>query len=178
MFNKYNNRPQPRETHKINERITALELRVIGAQGENLGVISKEEALRIAKENGLDLIEISPNAQPPVAKIMSFDKFRYEEDKRAKKAKITQKGNEMKQIQISVKAAKNDLEIKVKQLEKFMEAGHPISIVLTLKGREKANKDWAKMKMEEFLKMIGLEFRIVSPPKFGGYGINAIIAKK
>ncbi len=163
---------------RINEKIPAAELRVIDENQNNLGLLKKEEAIRIAKEKGLDLIEISSNTNPPVAKIMSFDKYRYEKKKKEKKQNAGQKGKEAKQIQITVRSAKNDLEIKVKQLEKFLGEGHPISIVLVLKGREKANKDWAHMKLAEFMKMITMEYSVLSSPKFSGRGINAFITKK
>ncbi len=163
---------------KTNNRITAKELRVIGADGANLGVISLEAALQAAAQAGLDLIEVSPNAQPPVARIMSFDKYRYELNKKLKKQQALQKNKDMKQVQISIRAAKNDLDIKVKKVEEFLTEGHPVVIVMVLRGREKGMKDFAREKLRDFLKMITVEYRALSEPKIGGRGMVIHINKK
>lgn len=126
--------------------------------------------MKLAQEKELDLVLISPNAKPPVAKITNFDKFRYEREKELKKQK-RQKAPEMKRIQISGRTAKNDLLTKLRKLEKFMEAGHRIEIQLTLRGREKGNREWAEMKLREFMDMITVPHRIVSDIKRGGRGL-------
>ncbi len=164
---------------RINNEITSPEVRVIGANKENLGVMKREEALALAKpELGLDLIEIVREAQPPVVRIMSFDKYRYEHEKAVKKERLAQKSAGLKQIQISGRAAENDLRVKLKQLEAFLSEGHPIEIQMRLRGREKGNKDWARQKINEFLKMITVEYKITSEPKFGGRGMIAQIVKR
>lgn len=167
------NKNQP----KINNQITADELRVLDESGQNLGVMPLGDALKLAEEKRLDLIEITASAKPPVARIMSFDKFRYLESKKEKKQSQV-KQQDTKQIQIGIKTAKNDLEIKAKLARKFLEQNHPLSIVMRLRGREKANKDWAKEKLEEFLTIIDIEHQVISPPKFGGRGIAIQIKKK
>ena len=126
--------------------------------------------MKLAQEKELDLVLISPNAKPPVAKITNFDKFRYEREKELKKQK-RQKAPEMKRIQISGRTAKNDLLTQLRKLEKFMEAGHRIEIQLTLRGREKGNREWAEMKLKEFMDMITVPHRIVSDIKRGGRGL-------
>lgn len=138
--------------------------------------MSKSDALKLTRP-GLDLIEISANAKPPVARIMSYDKFRYMEAKAARKERQGQKGGGMKQVQISARAAAHDLLIKAKQAEKFMEEGYQIEIQMRLRGREKGMKDWARQKLGEFLKMIPTEFKILHPAKFGGRGLGVHIAK-
>ena len=163
---------------KINHQITATELRVLSENGENLGVMTKDAALKITVEKGLDLIEISPNAKPPVARIMSYDKFRYEEDKRRKKQRMEQRGPEPKQVQISVRAAKNDLSIKAKKTDEFLTEGHLVIVALTLRGREKANKDWAKKKLNEFLLMITVPHQRSGDIRWGGRGMSIPIIKK
>ena len=154
---------------------------MIGAAGENLGVLSRAEALALAQpESGLDLIEIAPNAKPPVARVMSYDKFRYEEGKREKKERMAQKSVGMKHVQITVRAAQNDLMIKVKQVEKFFAAGHPVEVNLRLRGREKRNKEWAMDKLKEFLKLLPMEYKKMGEPKFGanGPGVQIVAVKK
>ncbi len=164
---------------KLNNQITAPEIRVIDAEGKNLGVLSRVEAMALVPpDSGLDLIEISPNAKPPVARIMSFDKYRYEQEKLEKKQRQSQKQGDLKVVQISARAAQNDLQIKLGKLEEFINEGHQVEVVMRLRGREKANKDWAKNKLEEFLKMITVPFKVISPPKYGGNGFAAQIAKK
>jgi len=140
--------------------------------------MSREAALKLAEEKNLDLIEISASAKPPVARIMNFDKFRYEQTKKLKKQRVEEKPQEMKQVQIGIGTAANDLKIKVKKVEEFLSEKHPVVIVLVLRGREKANKDWARLKLGEFLKMIPLEYKILFEPRFGGRGLAVQIAKR
>ncbi len=109
---------------------------------------------------------------------MSYDKYRYEEEKRIKKERLAQKGGGVKQVQISARAAQNDLQIKLKQLEKFLNEGHQVDINVRLRGREKGNKDWARQKLEDFMKQIPMEYKRLSEPRFGGYGLSIQIAKK
>ncbi len=153
-------------------------MRVIGEAGENIGVLPLAEALKLAKEKGLDLIEIAATAKPPVAKIMSYDKYRYQEAKKIKKQRAGQKIQELKMVRISARAAEHDLQIKADLLNKFLSEGHIVEIQLMLRGREKANKDWAKQKLFEFLKMINPEHKVLLEPKYSGRGFNAQVVKK
>ncbi|MEK9154642.1 MAG: translation initiation factor IF-3 [Patescibacteria group bacterium] len=164
--------------YRINNQITAPELRVINEDGTNLGVMSREEALKLAEEKGLDLVEITATAKPPIAKIISFDKFRYQKEKELKKQKASQKVSGLKQVRISARAAKNDLEIRAKKIQEFLEAGHKVEIMLILKGREKYNRDWARHKLDEFIKMITSDIKITMEPRFGGKGLVMQIIKK
>ncbi len=166
---------------RINSQIVAPEIRVVSDTGENLGVLSREKALALARPaEGIDLIEISPNAKPPVARLMSYDKFRYEEAKREKKERLAQKSGGMKRVQISARAAQNDLQVKMRQLQKFLEEGHQVEIHVRLRGREKGNQPWARERLGEFMKMIPseVEYKRLSEPRFGGYGLSMQIAKK
>lgn len=141
--------------------------------------MTREAALALTKpEEGIDLIEVMSTATPPLARLMSFDKYRYERDKAQKKERIAQKSAGLKHIQISARAAHNDLLIKMKKLEEFLGDGHPIEIQMRLRGREKGNKTWALQKLKEFLAMIPLEYKEISPPKFGGRGMAMSIVKK
>lgn len=151
---------------------------MINEEGENLGTMPLSAALKLAQEKGLDLIEIAAVAKPPVAKIMSFDKFRYQKEKELKKQKAAQKTSELKQVQITAKSAKNDLEVRIKKIEEFVADGNKVEIVLKLFGREKANKDWARLKLNEFLNMIPFEYKLLMEPKFAGRGMVVQISKK
>lgn len=152
---------------------------MVGEKGENLGVLPREEALKLARpDEGLDLIEIVPRANPPIARIMSFDKYRYERGKAEKKERLAQRTASLKQVQISARAAENDLRIKLRKLEEFLAEGHQVEIHMRLRGREKGNKDWARHKLGEFMKMIATEYKIITPPRFGGRGMTVQIIKK
>jgi len=143
--------------------------------GENLGVFSLEKAQSLAEEKGLDLVLISPKATPPVARTIDFDKFRYEREKELKKQR-RQKAPEMKRIQISARAAQNDLMTRMKKLEEFIEGGHQVEIQMVLRGREKGNKEWAKGKLKEFMAMIKVPYKVTSEVKPGGRGLITQIA--
>lgn len=151
---------------------------VIDEGGEGLGKMALDAALKLAKGKGLDLIEIAPNAKPPVAKIMSYDKYRYLAEKKLKKQKAQQKTGELKQVQVSPKEALHDLQMKAERVNKFMEEGNQVEIVMVLRGREKANKNFAREKLANFVKMINPEHRVIMTPKDGGRGINMQVARK
>lgn len=154
-------------------------MRVIGEDGENLGVLKTGEAIRIAQEKGLDLIEIAATAKPPVARIISFDKFRYLREKEEKKQKQAQKTKDLKHVRITPRAALNDLQVKANQAEKFLNGGYRVEINLFLRGREKAHKDWGLKKLNEFLGMIKTPHEITMEAKPGVRGgfVSQIIKK-
>ncbi|OGM89321.1 translation initiation factor IF-3 [Candidatus Wolfebacteria bacterium GWA1_42_9] len=151
---------------------------MVDSAGKNLGVMTKEEALKLAQEQGLDVIEIAPTANPPVAKIISFDKFRYQQKKEEKKQRAHQSKEELKQVRITPRSAKNDLKIKAKKVEEFLLEGHKVEIMIFLRGREKYNREWATGRLEEFLKMIEAEYKVTMPQRSGGKGIVMQIARK
>ncbi len=163
---------------RVNSQISAPEVRVLDDTGQNLGVMKTADAIAKAQELGLDLIEVVATATPPVARIMSFDKYRYLREKEAKKERQQQKQTDLKQVQISARSAGNDLLIRIHQIEKFFAAGHPVEIRLRLRGREKANKEWALKKMREFMAMIPVEYKVIQEPRAGGMGMTAQIVKK
>ncbi|KKU91536.1 MAG: Translation initiation factor IF-3 [Candidatus Jorgensenbacteria bacterium GW2011_GWA1_48_11] len=151
---------------------------MIDAKGQSLGVLKREDALNLAKAEGVDLIEIVPTARPPVAKIISFDKFRYYQEKEEKKQRTTQKAKELKHVRISPRAAENDLKIKATLADEFLEKGHKVEINLYLRGREKGNRDWNAEKLKQFLGMIKTPYLVTMTPRPGGRGLVAQIMKK
>jgi translation initiation factor IF-3 len=150
---------------------------VVGESGENLGVLSRDEAVRIAKEKGLDLVLVAAQANPPVARIVSFDKFRYEKSKELKKQKVAQKALEMKQIQVSVREAANDMARKAKRIDEFLNEGHKIEIQLTLRGREKSMEGFAREKFNTFLKLITTPYKLTQDIQRGARGLLAQLSK-
>lgn len=157
---------------RINNQIKAPEVQVIDNAGENRGAMKIADALALAKGAGSDLIEIAPHAQPPVVRIMNYDKYRYQQEKKEKERRAQQKGHEMKQVQISVREARHDLERKAQTVNKFLAEGRRVEILLTLRGREKANKDWARQKLNEFLQIITPNHKVALEPRYMGRGFT------
>ena len=166
------------ERLSINNEINARELRVIGANGENLGIISLKEALAAAKQAGLDLIEISPSALPPVAKIMDYGKFEYERSKKEKAAKAKVKVSETKEIQIKVGTGDNDMMLKAKKAAEWLAEGHRVRAELFLKGRYKGmDEAFLKDRLGKFLVRIPYAYRIAEPIAKSPKGFAAVVER-
>ncbi len=163
---------------RINNQIRAKELRVIDQENQNLGVLSIKDALELAQEKGLDLIEISPNANPPVAKIMDFGKYQYEASKKLKKAKAGAKTTETKSIQIKIGTGDHDLELKAKNVSKWLKMGHRIKIELFLSGRSKyMDERFLKERLDRLLHFITEDYKIAEAAKRGPKGLTTTIEK-
>lgn len=163
---------------RINNQITAPELRVIMEDGANLGVISFKEALDKAREEGLDLIEISPKAVPPVAKIMDYGKFQYAENKKLKAAKTKAHTVEVKNIQVKVGTGDHDLELKAKKASSWLKEGNRIKIDLFLPGRTKyMDVKFLKERMDRVLHLITEKYKVADEAKKSPKGLSIIIEK-
>ncbi len=163
---------------RVNNQIQAPELRVIMEDGENLGVLSFKEALDKARDAGLDLIEISPKANPPVAKIMDYGKFQYAENKKLKVAKTKAHTVEIKNIQVKVGTGDHDLELKAKKASSWLKEGNRIKIDLFLPGRTKyMDIKFLKERMERVLKLITEEYKIADEAKKSPKGLSIVIEK-
>lgn len=163
---------------RINNQIQAPSLRVILDSGDNLGVISRKEALDKAMELGLDLIEISPKANPPVAKIMDYGKFQYTENKKLKLVKAKARTVEVKNIQVKIGTGDHDLELKAKKASEWLKEGNRIKIDLFLPGRSKyLDEKFLRERMDRVLKLISEEFKIADPAKKSPKGLSIIIEK-
>jgi len=168
---------QPKKYYFTNYRIQAPTLRVIDSKGKQIGVISKEQAIRLAEEKDSDLVLIAPNAQPPVAKIIDFKKFLYQEEKKLKEARKGIKKSTVKDIQLSLFIAPADFERLVTKGKEFLEQGNQIRISLLMRGREITKKTRAFAVVNEFISRLG-EVNISKPPKLEGRVIRAVLAKK
>jgi translation initiation factor IF-3 len=163
---------------RINQSIRAAELRVIGPEGENIGVIPLAEALAKAQEYGVDLIEISPNATPPIAKIMDYGKYQYTESKKLKATKAKAKNVETKQIQIKIGTSDNDLMIKAKKASEWLADGQRVKIDLFLTGRSKYMQlDFLKERMDRVLKLLTVEYKTAEAPKKSPKGLTIVLEK-
>ncbi len=153
-------------------------MRIIGAQGENLGVMSSTEALKMAMEQNLDLIEISPKAVPPVAKIADYGKFQYDENKKQKQAKANAKTIEVKSLQVKIGTGEHDLILKAKKASEWLAEGHRIRLDLFLTGRTKyLDPKFLEERMERLLRLISVDFKITEPAKRSPKGMSAVIER-
>lgn len=156
-------------------------MRVADENGEQIGIVSREEALKLAQEKGLDLIEVAPLAKPPVARIMDYGKYLYREEKEWRKQRAKQKKDLLKVIRLNLNTGLNDLKIKAKKTDEFLNEGLRVQIDLVLKGRAKYQKtfsDLAKKKIEDFLKIIAMPVKIISELKKQPRGWNVTIIKQ
>mgnify|MGYP001607824125 CR=1 FL=1 len=163
---------------RINNEIRAQELRVIGAEGENLGVLPFADALVAAKTAGLDLIEISPLAVPPVAKIVDYGKFEYERSKKEKVAKAKVKISETKEVQIKVGTGDNDMDLKAKKAAEWLAESHRVRAELFLKGRYKGmGEEFLKVRLEKFLMRIPYAYKVAEPITRSPKGFACVIER-
>lgn len=164
--------------HRINRRINAPQVRLIGADGQQIGVVTVIEALRNAEEAGLDLVEISPTAQPPVCRVMDYGKFLYEESKRKQAAKKKQKQIEIKEVKFRPGTDIGDYQIKLRNLIRFLEEGNKTKITLRFRGREMAHKELGM----EMLKRIEGDLRehgiVEQLPRFEGRQMVMVLSPK
>ncbi|MFA6459524.1 MAG: translation initiation factor IF-3 [Candidatus Paceibacterota bacterium] len=164
---------------RINHQIKAPELRVITEDGENLGVVTLEKALTEARARELDLIEISPMAVPPVAKIMDYGKYQYDEKKKVKVSKSKTKTSELKTVQVKIGTGEHDLELKAKRVSEWLADGDRVKIDLFLIGRSKyMDLNFLKERLERILKLITVEYKISQEPVKGPKGLTVVVEKK
>jgi translation initiation factor IF-3 len=163
---------------RINNQIRASEVRVISNEGVNLGVLSFKDALARATAEGLDLIEISPNAVPPIARIADFGKYQYEQNKKQKKARAGAKSTETKSIQIKIGTGENDLALKARKASAWLKEGHRIKVELFLSGRSKYMPDaFLRERLDRVLHLITENFKIAEEYKKGPKGPTITIEK-
>ena len=163
---------------RINHQISASEMRILGPEGENFGVMKFDEAMAKARELGLDLIEISPRANPPVAKIMDYGKFQYDENKKQKQAKANAKNVEVKSLQVKIGTGEHDLALKAKKASEWLAEGHRIKFDLFLPGRTKyLDEKFLKERMDRLLHLISTDFKIADPAKKSPKGLTIILEK-
>lgn len=149
------NRPQtPPDTHRINELITAREVRVIAADGEQLGVLQIKDALQKAQELELDLVEVSPGAKPPVCKILDYGKFKYKEQKKEAEARKNRSETSLKELRLRYRTDVGDLEVKLKQARDFLAEGDKVKFVMRFKGREAMYLDIGREKLDQIVERL------------------------
>ena len=162
----------------INEQIRDKEVRVIGTDGEQLGVMTAKEAMKLAEEAELDLVKIAPTAKPPVCKIINYSKYKYELARKEKEAKKKQKTVDVKEIRFSPNIDTNDLNTKINQARKFLAKGDKVKVNLRFRGRELAHVDASKHILDEFAESLEDCAVVDKPAKFEGRSMIMILSKK
>ena len=162
----------------INEQIRDKEVRVIGEDGEQLGIMSSRDAQKLADEAGLDLVKIAPTAKPPVCKIVDYGKYRYEQARREKEAKKKQKTIEIKEIRLSPNIDTNDLNTKVNAAKKFITKGDKVKVTLRFRGREMAHMANSKHILDDFAEALAEIAVVEKPAKVEGRSMTMILAEK
>lgn len=138
--------------YRLNQYIQAPQIRVVDERAKQLGVMKREEALKMAQEKGLDLVEVAPAAKPPVVKLIDFKKFRYLEAKKRQQEKKAIKGGELKEIRLTPFIAKNDFEFRIKRTREFLKEGNKVKVVVRFVGRQITRKEFGKKLIEDFIK--------------------------
>ncbi len=163
---------------RINSAITSLKVRLVDADGEMMGVVVLSKALELAEESGLDLVEVSPNADPPVCKILDYGKYKYEQQKKANEARKKQKTVDVKEVKMSPRIEKNDYDVKMRNARRFLEDGNKVKVSMRFRGREMAHQnigrdifDNVKSELEE---LASVELH----PKFEGRQMIMILAPR
>ncbi len=162
----------------INEQIRDKEVRVIGEEGEQLGIMSVRDALKLAEEAGVDLVKIAPTAKPPVCKIVDYGKFKYEQTRKEKEAKKKQKVVEIKEIRLSPNIDTNDLNTKVNSARKFITKGDRVKVTLRFRGREMAHMNTSRHILDDFAEALADVANIDKAPKVEGRSMTMFLAKK
>ena len=162
----------------INEQIRDKEVRVIGEDGEQLGVMSAKDALKMAKEAELDLVKIAPTAKPPVCKIIDYGKYKYEQTRKEKEAKKKQKVTEVKEIRLSPNIDVNDLNTKANQARKFLSKGDKVKVALRFRGREMAHMGLSKQILDDFYSKVEDIAVIEKPAKLEGRNMIMFLGEK
>ena len=159
----------------MNGAIRAANLRVIDEDGTQLGVLSRNEALSLAEERGLDLVEVSPNADPPVCKIVDWGKYNYQKTKQLQKSKQNAKALEVKQMRFGLKIGEHDLAVKLGKVTKFLDAGHKVKLTVFFRGRENAHKDLGFKLAEKVIESFGETIQVDQQPQLSGKQLSFVI---
>lgn len=161
---------------RINEQISCPKLRLIDDQGQQLGIMRREEALRIAEERGLDLVEVAPGADPPVCRLIDYDKYRYQESKKAQQAKAKQKVTQVKEVKMRPVTGEDDYQVKIRNARKFLEAGDKVKFTVRFRGREITHPELGRAILERVEQDLKSEAMTEQMPKLEGKQLIMILA--
>jgi len=166
------------KTNRINAEIRIPEIRLIGVDGEQLGIVKTAEALRLAEQEGVDLVEIAPNAEPPVCRIMDYGKFKYQEQKRQQEAKAKQKIIQVKEVKFRPATDEGDYQVKLRNLKRFIEDGDKAKVTLRFRGREMAHQELGMRVLERVRDDMAELVQVEAMPKLEGRQMVMVLAPK
>lgn len=163
---------------RVNERIRIREVRLIDENGTQLGVLLTRDALEIARERGLDLVEVQPNAMPPVCRLMDYGRFRYEESRRERESRRKAKGAELKEVRIAPKIDEHDLQTKARQAQKFLEAGDKVKISVLFRGREMLHQDIGRNLLLKLVNQLSSIATLDQDPRLEGRSMSVLLSPR
>ena len=168
--------PPQRDTGpRVNERIIAPEIRLIGPEGQNVGVVHPDRGIELAHESGLDLVEISPTARPPVCKVMDYGKFKYERQKRESEARKKQKTIEVKEVKFRPNTDSHDFDVKMRNVMRFLSNGDKVKVTMRFRGREMAHQNLGLAVLDRVADEVGLAGKVEIMPKLEGRQMVMVI---
>lgn len=163
---------------RINERIQVREIRFIDDKGEQRGIVPTVEAMDAAKQAGLDLVEVSPTANPPVCKLLDYGKYKFEQEKRLKESKKRQKLVKLKEIRMQPKIDKHDLDFKTKHIKQFLEEGYKVKVTIRFRGRELAHTELGRNVLDRVLELLENSYVVEKLPKMEGRMMSMFVSPK
>jgi len=163
---------------RINEQIRVREVRLIDSEGEQKGIVPTIEALKMAREHELDLVEVAPTANPPVCKILDYGKYRFEQEKKLRDSKKSQKLLKLKEIRMQPKIGAGDLDFKSKHVQEFLNEGNKVKVTVRFRGRELAHTELGLVVLQEVLKRLGDEYVMEKPPAMEGRFMSMVLNPK
>ncbi|MFO8042063.1 MAG: translation initiation factor IF-3 [Alkalispirochaeta sp.] len=161
---------------RTNEAIRVREVRLIGTEGEQLGIVPTLEALEMAREHDVDLVEVAPQAKPPVCKLLDYGKFKFEQEKNARESRKKQKLLKMKEVRMQPKIESHDLEFKTKHIKDFLEQGSKVKVTIRFRGRELAHTELGKVVLERILDMLDTPYNVDRRPAMEGRFMSMILS--
>ncbi|HSA84308.1 MAG TPA: translation initiation factor IF-3 [Patescibacteria group bacterium] len=167
---------QPKQIFRINQRIFANQLRVLDAEGKQIGILSRDEALKLAQEQELDLVEFAPQAQPPVAKIIDFNKFLYQLEKKKQEEKKKAKVSETKEVRLGPFMSDNDLQVMVRRAREFLEDSNKVKVVLKFRGRQITRSEFGRVTINKFIEAVADISKVDREPHFEGKQMIALLS--
>lgn len=164
------------DQHRINDRIRAREVRLIGPDGDQLGIKSVPDALRMARGLELDLVEVAPMANPPVCRIMDYGKFRYEEAQKAKESRKKSTNVSVKEVKFKPKIGRGDFDVKVRRIDQFIHEGHKVKVTMQFRGREMAHPELGSKILDEVLAVVGEFVKVETQARLEGRNMSMVLA--
>lgn len=166
------------QTFRVNQQIRAREVRLVDEQGQQIGIMPLEQALAIAEERGLDLVEVAPDAKPPVCRLLNYSQWLYQRQKKEREARRKQRQVDIKEVKFTIRISGNDYEVKRRQIERFLAEGDRVKVTVRMKGRERAHQDIGLQMMQRILDSFAEVAHVERPPELEGPNITAVLSPR